>query len=126
MRDDVMQARAAQVLADVLASGIPPVEESRRKREHWAAELAHTELLVRQKKLITYAEWIDATATSYIAFRNRMMAIPAEHAPRLYNIAQCGDRKAFIDALTELTEEAMSNIDTPERIREAITQDKRQ
>ncbi|MCV5632142.1 hypothetical protein OFN23_28655, partial [Escherichia coli] len=104
MRDDVMQARAVQVLADVLASGIPPVEESRRKREHWAAELAHTELLVRQKKLITYAEWIDATATSYIAFRNRMMAIPAEHAPRLYNIAQSGDRKAFIDALTELTE----------------------
>ena len=75
---------------------------------------------------VAVAEWIDATATSYIAFRNRMMDIPAEHAPRLYNIAQSGDRKAFIDALTELTEEAMSNIDTPERIREAITQDKRQ
>ncbi|HBC1013255.1 TPA: hypothetical protein UZ441_002157 [Escherichia coli] len=126
MRDDVIQTRAAEVLADVLASGIPPVEESRRKREHWAAELAHTELLVRQKKLITYAEWFDATASTYITFRNRMMAIPAEHAPRLYNIAQSGDRKAFRAALTELTEEALSNIDTPERIREAITQDKRQ
>ncbi|HAY0215104.1 TPA: hypothetical protein JS291_000772 [Escherichia coli] len=125
MRDDVMQARAAEVLADVLASGIPPVEESRRKREHWAAELAHTELLVRQKKLITYAEWFDATASTYITFRNRMMAIPAEHAPRLYNIAQSGDRKAFSAALAGLTEEALSNIDTPERIREAITQDKR-
>ncbi|EES1815111.1 hypothetical protein KJE01_23075 [Escherichia marmotae] len=126
MRDDVMQARAAQILADVLASGIPPVEESRRKREHWASELAHKELLVRQRKIIPYAEWIDATCKSYAAFKDRMMAIPAEHAPRLYNIAQSGDRKAFSAALAGLTEEALSNIDTPERIREAITQDKRQ
>lgn len=124
MRDDGMQTRAAEVLADVLASGIPPVEESRRKREHWAAELAHTELLVKQKKIITYAEWVDATRDSYIAFRNRMMAIPAEHAPYLYNTARSGGKKAFIAALTELAEEALSNIDTPERVREAITQDK--
>ncbi|EIQ9796940.1 hypothetical protein LWE13_005472, partial [Escherichia coli] len=90
------------------------------------SELAHKELLVRQRKIIPYAEWIDATCKSYAAFKDRMMAIPAEHAPRLYNIAQSGDRKAFSAALAGLTEEALSNIDTPERIREAITQDKRQ
>lgn len=107
-------ALAEQVAARLQIEGLLSVADAEQLKENYLARLRQLEYDTKAGAVVPAAEVAAIVAKEYAAVRTRLLAIPAELAPRLHRLKTLPEIQAALSAaVTEALEELTRDGDAP-------------
>lgn len=102
------ETASAAVERFIEANGAPwDMDEARRVKENYLAMLNQLEYDTKSGKVVLAAEVAEIVGSEYAKVRTRLLAMPAEHAPRIQRLRTVTEVQ---DALQELITEALEEL----------------
>lgn len=105
---------ADRVATRIQADGLLSIADAEKMKENYLARLRQLEYDTKAGAVVPAADGVELVTKEYAAVRSRLLAIPAELAPRLHRLKTLPEIQAALSAaVTEALEELTGDGDGP-------------